>query len=159
MGIFIFAAATDYLDGYFARRYKVSSSFGTFLDPLADKFLTFAGFICIPFIDASQFPWWIIGIIVFRDIFITLLRIWSDLNKQEMETRYTAKLKTFGQMIFLYVVLLTGVLVKAGGFPGKVGSALLESGILGWLFILVMVITVYTGFEYVFINRRLFTRD
>jgi len=158
MAVFVLAAVTDYLDGYYARRYKVSSHLGTFLDPLADKILTFAGFLCIPFIDSAQFPWWIIGIIVFRDIFITVLRVWADHNGVVMETRYLAKVKTLLQMVFLYVVLLTGMLVKTDGVVGRPASAFLESGVLGWLFLLVMIITVYTAIEYLYINRRLFTR-
>ncbi|MEX0681070.1 MAG: CDP-alcohol phosphatidyltransferase family protein [Balneolales bacterium] len=157
--VFILAALTDYLDGFYARRYKVSSSLGIFLDPLADKTLTIAGFICIPFIDPLQFPWWIIVIIILRDIFVTLLRIWSDANGKTMITRYSAKIKTFVQMSFLYIVLLTGVLIKAGGVAGQASRSLLETGVLGWLFIIVMLITVYTALEYLFLNRKLFISD
>ncbi len=156
MVIFIFAAITDYLDGYYARRFNVSSSLGKFLDPLADKILTFAGFICLPFIDPGQFPWWIIGIIVFRDIFVTGLRIWIGHRGLTMHTRYSAKVKTLVQMVFLYVALLTGVVVKAGGYLGSLAIGLLESGLLGWIFIFVMIVTVYTALEYIWINRRLF---
>ncbi len=159
MLVFILAAITDYLDGYFARRYDVSSSLGVFLDPLADKILTFAGFICLAFIDSEQFPCWIIGIIVFRDIFVTGLRIWSDYRGVSMKTLYSAKVKTFAQMIFLYIVLVIGVFYKADGYPGEWSRLLLDSDVFGWLFILVMIITVYTAVEYIWINRRLFTRE
>lgn len=159
MVVFIFAAITDYLDGYYARRYNISSGLGSFLDPLADKILTFAGFICIPFIDPDQFPWWIIGIIIFRDAFITLLRVRSEHDGLMLQTRSTAKIKTLLQMVFLYVVLLTGVVTRSEGMAGRVGHTILESGILGWVFMLVMIITVYTALEYIYINRRLFTRD
>lgn len=158
MGLFIIAAITDYLDGYYARRYNVTSSLGKFLDPLADKILTFAGFICIPFIDASQFPWWIIGVIVFRDIFVTGLRVWSEKQGQVMKTLYSAKIKTTVQMVFLYLILLAGIFVKAGGFAGDAAQLLLSSGIPGVLFIFVMIVTVYTALEYIYINRRLFIR-
>ncbi len=157
MVVFIFAAITDYLDGYYARRYNSSSSLGKFLDPLADKFLTFAGFICLPFIDPVQFPWWIIAIILFRDIFVTGLRVWSDHRSLPMQTRYSAKVKTLVQMIFLYLVLFVGLLFKAGGTVGDLAGMLLQSGVLGWLFLAVMFVTVYTAFEYIWINRRLFT--
>ena len=157
--VFIIAALTDYLDGYYARRYEVTSNTGVFLDPLADKFLTFAGFICIPFLDSGQFPWWIIGVIVFRDIAITALRIWSDYIGFPMQTRYSAKVKTLVQMVFLYVVLLAGAISKAGGMPGDAATALFETGILGWFFYLVMIVTVYTGIEYLYINRRLFKSE
>jgi len=159
MAVFIFAAITDYLDGYYARRYHVTSNLGNFLDPLADKILTFAGFICLPFIDPAQFPWWIIGIIVFRDIFVTGMRVWADHSGRSMRTLYSAKVKTLVQMVFLYIALFAGLLVKAGGTIGELSQILLQSGILGWLFLLVMVITVYTGLEYIWINRRLFIRE
>jgi len=157
--VFIFAAITDYLDGYYARRYNSSSKFGLFLDPLADKILTFAGFICLPFIDAAQFPWWIIGVIVFRDIFVTGLRVWADHMRMPVQTRYSAKVKTLVQMVFLYLALFVGILVKADGTIGELAGMLLQSGVLGWLFIFVMIVTVYTGLEYIWINRRLFVRE
>jgi CDP-diacylglycerol---glycerol-3-phosphate 3-phosphatidyltransferase len=47
--VFLIAALSDIIDGYYARRYDLESDFGVFLDPLADKFLTFAGFVCLPF--------------------------------------------------------------------------------------------------------------
>lgn len=159
MVIFIFAAITDYLDGYYARRYQVSSSLGSFLDPLADKILTIAGFICVPFIDPAQFPWWIITVIIIRDVFITILRVLSDYSGKSLKTSYTAKVKTLVQMVFLYIVLLTGVLVKAEGVIGDAAHIVLSSGVLGWLFIFVMIITVYTAVEYIYSNWRLFTRD
>jgi CDP-diacylglycerol---glycerol-3-phosphate 3-phosphatidyltransferase len=159
MAVFIFAAITDYLDGYYARRYDVSSSMGKFLDPLADKILTFAGFICLPFIDAGQFPWWIIGVIVFRDVFVTGMRVRADQTGMSMQTLYSAKVKTLVQMVFLYLALLVGILVKADGAIGGLSRTLLESGLLGWLFLVVMIVTVYTGLEYIWINRRLFARE
>ncbi len=158
LAVFIAAAITDYLDGFYARRYNASSPLGMFLDPLADKILTFAGFFCLPFIDSGQFPWWIIGIIVFRDILITLLRAWSEHRGKSMKTRYLAKVKTFVQMVFLYAVLILGILLKAGGLVGEYAGYLLGTGIAGLAFYGVMIITVYTALEYVYLNRRLFLK-
>lgn len=64
LAVYIIAAITDYFDGYYARKYKTESDFGVFLDPLADKFLTFSGFFVLPFIDPVQFPWWAIILII-----------------------------------------------------------------------------------------------
>lgn len=154
--IFIFAALTDFFDGYFARRYKATSPFGTFLDPLADKILTFTGFFCLLFIDPVQFPFWMILIILFRDIFVTLLRMWASRKGHAMETRKSAKFKTFVQMFFLYLALTTGILLKAPGPASEMALFFMDTGIPGWLFIFVTAITVYTVFEYLYINRRLF---
>lgn len=156
--VFTIAALTDYFDGYFARRYDVESDFGVFLDPLADKFLTFAGFICLPFLDPTQFPWWAIGLIVFRDISITLLRIYFDRKDIVMETRKTAKAKTAIQMGYLYLALLLGFLMLIPGTTSNVIHTIFSTDIFYWGMLGVTAITVYTGIEYLYINRKLFSK-
>lgn len=155
--VFTVAALTDFFDGYFARKYKVESTFGIFLDPLADKFLTFAGFVCLPFVDASQFVWWAIILIIIRDITITLLRIFSDRKGIVMQTRKTAKIKTATQMGYLYVALLLGFLVLIPGTTTEIVQAIFDTDILYWGLIAVTAITVYSGLEYLYVNRNLFS--
>src|SRR5690625_877077 len=156
IAIFAVAVVTDFFDGYIARLYEAETSYGVFLDPLADKFLTFAGFICLPFIDATQFPWWAIGVIVLRDIIITSMRIVADWRNIPMETRLTAKIKTMSQMIFLYLVLLVGVFVNTDVWLSKYCVQLLESGILWWFMLIIVALTAYSGFEYIYINKNMF---
>lgn len=156
VGIFAVAVVTDFFDGYIARLYGVQSSYGVFLDPLADKILTFAGFICLPFIDATQFPWWAVGVIVFRDIFVTGMRMLADYRNMSMETRYTAKFKTLSQMFFLYSVLLIGVFLETDVWLSAYSVQVMESGILAWLMYAVVLLTVYSWFEYIYINKDLF---
>ncbi|MEX1010634.1 MAG: CDP-diacylglycerol--glycerol-3-phosphate 3-phosphatidyltransferase [Balneolaceae bacterium] len=156
IAVFAVAAVTDIIDGYIARTWKVESRLGVFLDPLADKVLTFSGFICLPFIDPVQFPWWAIGIIVFRDVAITLLRIYAEQKNLPMETRVTAKMKTLLQMIFLYIALLIGVFLQADILFADHVRTLMESDIMGWLMILVVVVTAWSGIEYLWVNRHLF---
>jgi CDP-diacylglycerol--glycerol-3-phosphate 3-phosphatidyltransferase len=157
--IFTIAAITDYFDGYYARKYEVESDFGIFLDPLADKFLTFAGFICLPFLNPVQFPWWAVALIVIRDIGITSLRIFAAKKNITMQTRYSAKIKTAIQMGFLYVALLFGFLILFGGSFGEVVRSVYERNIFYWALITVMAITVYSGIEYLVVNRRLFSSE
>lgn len=157
IAVFAIAAVTDIFDGYIARSYDVESRYGVFLDPLADKILTFAGFICLPFIDSEQFPWWGIGLIVLRDVFVTVLRVYADYRNIPMETRKSAKIKTLLQMIFLYVVLLIGVFLQADIIFSAYVQALMDTFIMGYIMILVVVVTVYTGIEYLYVNRHLFS--
>ncbi|MEX0647277.1 MAG: CDP-alcohol phosphatidyltransferase family protein [Balneolaceae bacterium] len=154
--VFTVAAVTDYFDGYFARIYGVESDFGIFLDPLADKFLTFAGFICLPFLDAEQFPWWAIITIMIRDITITGLRIFASRRQIVLQTRYTAKLKTAIQMGYLYVALLFGFLLLIPGMFSSVVQSIYSTNIFYWGLIGVTLITVYSGLEYLVVNRHLF---
>lgn len=156
VGIFAVAVVTDFFDGYIARLYGVQTSYGVFLDPLADKILTFAGFICLPFIDPTQFPWWAVGVIVFRDIFVTGMRILADYRNMRMETRYTAKFKTLSQMFFLYTVLLIGVFLETDVWLSEYSVQVMESGIMAWLMYGVVLLTVYSWFEYIYINKDLF---
>jgi CDP-diacylglycerol---glycerol-3-phosphate 3-phosphatidyltransferase len=156
VAVFTTAAVTDFFDGYIARHYKAESATGVFLDPLADKFLTFAGFICLPFLDSAQFPWWAVGLIVLRDVAVTVFRIYANKKNLPIQTRFTAKLKTMLQMIFLYVVLLAGVFIQADIMLSGSIREIFESGIFGWAMILIVIITVYSGVEYFFINKKLF---
>lgn len=156
LAIFIVAAVTDYFDGYYARKYKVESPLGMFLDPLADKFLTFSGFIVLPFISADQFPWWAIILIMVRDVLITLFRVYTKRKNQPMLTRFTAKAKTTVQMVFLYIGLVVGLFQNVNFFAGEWVRLLLDTDILLYLMIFVTSVTVYSGVEYLVINRAVF---
>lgn len=157
--VYIIAAITDYFDGYYARKYKVETTLGIFLDPLADKFLTFSGFFVLPFIDAEQFPWWAIGIIIFRDVVITIFRVYTNRKKQPLITRFTAKAKTTIQMIFLYLGLVVGLFQHVDFFLGDWVRLLLETDILLYLLIFVASVTLYSGIEYVVVNKSVFKKS
>ena len=157
--VFAIAAITDAVDGYLARKYDVESEVGIFLDPLADKFLTFAGFVCLPFLDPSQFPWWAVALIVLRDVAITILRIYTKRKNITLETRNTAKVKTAIQMTFLYITLLSGFLLLFGGSFGETIRSIFDTNIFYWSMIIVTAITVYSGIEYVVVNRKILGAD
>jgi CDP-diacylglycerol--glycerol-3-phosphate 3-phosphatidyltransferase len=159
VGIFAVAVVTDFFDGYIARQYGAHTAYGVFLDPLADKLLTFAGFICLPFIDATQFPWWAVYIVVGRDIIITSLRVIAHQNNIIIHTRYSAKVKTMSQMFFLYLTLLVGVFVETDVTISYYSRELLQSGFLGWLLYFIVALTIITGIEYLYINREIFTKS
>lgn len=156
IGVFAVAVVTDFFDGYIARLYGVQTPYGVFLDPLADKFLTFAGFICLPFIDAGQFPWWAVAVILARDVMITSMRVIADYRNFPMETRFTAKFKTLSQMFFLYLVLMVGVFIETDVWLSYYCRELLQSGLLGWGMIAIVLLTVYSGLEYMYLNWNLF---
>jgi CDP-diacylglycerol--glycerol-3-phosphate 3-phosphatidyltransferase len=70
--LFSVASITDYLDGFFARRQRLVSTFGKFLDPLADKLLISAALIML--IPLGRIPAWMVFIIIGRDLAVTGLR-------------------------------------------------------------------------------------
>ncbi|TVQ15468.1 MAG: CDP-alcohol phosphatidyltransferase family protein [Balneolaceae bacterium] len=157
--VFTIAAITDYLDGYIARNYGARSDFGIFLDPLADKVLTFSGFISLSIYFPDLFPWIGVFLIVGRDIFTTLLRVFAKKRGKSIITSNSAKAKTFSQLIFLIIALLAGVFVRTSLPVGDLAAWLLYTGILTWLYFAVVLFTVYTALEYIITNRHLFGRE
>jgi CDP-diacylglycerol--glycerol-3-phosphate 3-phosphatidyltransferase len=158
--VYTAAALTDYFDGHYARKYGVESSLGTFIDPLADKILTFAAFFALPTINAQLFPWWPVVLIVLRDIAVTWMRVHATQRGVEMRTRYSAKVKTFIQMGYLYVALVFGLILSMYNFYGNMARQLAyRTEFLEWGLYLVAAVTLYTGIEYAVVNRNLFRRE
>jgi len=157
--IFTIAALTDFLDGHLARKHEIETSLGIFLDPLADKVLTFSAFFVLPFISTDLFPWWAIGVIVFRDVFITIFRIFAESKNTTMETRKSAKVKTAVQLTFLYIGLLVGVFKGHDNMIGSLADSILDTQIMYILTMFVTAFTAYTGLEYVVVNRQLFSKN
>ncbi len=156
--VYTVAALTDYFDGYYARKMGVETSLGVFLDPLADKILTFSAFIVLPTLNANVFPWWPIILIVIRDIWVTGMRVVATQRGMEMQTSYSAKVKTFIQMGFLYVSLLLGLAITIPNFYGSLARQFFHSGVMTYALYVVAIITLYTGIEYIVQNRKIFQR-
>jgi len=106
---FIFAAAsfTDWLDGYLARKLKMSSPFGAFLDPVADKFLVSTTLLLL--VGAKEIDYITIPaiVIVGREIVISSLREWmAEIGKRaSIAVDYIGKVKTCLQMVALFLLL------------------------------------------------------
>ena len=141
--IFIIASVSDWADGYFARRFNVVSDFGAFFDPLADKFLVLSAFISFLYIDSlSGIHVWMIVIIAFRDLSITLLRIIiNSKGKHVLITTNLAKIKTALQLITINFVLLCLILSNYFEF-------------IYYLMIMTTGITFYTGAHYYYNNAK-----
>ncbi|HDR90841.1 MAG TPA: CDP-alcohol phosphatidyltransferase family protein [candidate division Zixibacteria bacterium] len=103
LGLFAAGAATDWLDGYFARRNKTVTGFGQFADPVADKLLS--GF-ALAVIAATGYSavWPVIGIIT-RDVLVTSFRLWGMSKSKKILPSRTAKAKTAGEMISIIGIM------------------------------------------------------
>jgi CDP-diacylglycerol--glycerol-3-phosphate 3-phosphatidyltransferase len=93
--IFWIAAITDLIDGYLARKHNLISNFGKIADPIADKALTGAAWVGLSIIGVL--PWFATFLILFREIGITLLRLFM-LNKTVVAADRGGKLKTTFQI-------------------------------------------------------------
>jgi len=133
--LFFLLSLTDYFDGYFARRWGLQSSFGEFMDPLADKLLLCGAFISFAFIPGFFIPAWLVAIILFREIFVTVLRVVAIRKKRSIVTEYTGKLKTAFQMLsvfcLLFLLLLKKLFYSPGDISGVFGARVLWTELFG----------------------------
>ena len=103
--IFGLAAITDWLDGYLARHLKQTSSFGAFLDPVADKLMVATALILL--VSLANVETFIAAIIIGREIAISALREWMAIlgESKSVAVSFVGKLKTTVQMIAILLLL------------------------------------------------------
>ena len=129
--LFLFASFSDYLDGYFARKYNTRSRFGEFLDPLADKLLVGAAFICFALIPDFRIPFILIVLILAREIFVTIFRIVAMKKEKPLKTERLGKVKTAVQMVTINIILILLLIKKLGlSLHPEIG---IESGFPVWI--------------------------
>ena len=150
--IFAVAAITDAYDGHLARKYNQITSQGKFLDPLADKILVLSAFFSFAFIGIIDF--WMVGIITFRDMFITGLR-WIISNKGfEFVTSKLSKYKTAFQLI---IIILTLIFLTLESFNMEsfipTVNLIKQYKIIYMLTLFTAIFTAYTGVIYLYTNR------
>jgi cardiolipin synthase (CMP-forming) len=111
--LFVVVALTDWADGYLARRLKMTSSFGAFLDPVADKFLVCAALLVL--VHLGRLHALIALVIIGREIAISALREWmAQIGAlRSVAVHMAGKLKTVVQMVAIPFLLYDGVLFGA----------------------------------------------
>ena len=117
MGIFAFAAITDWLDGWLARRLGLTSAFGAFLDPVADKLMVAAALILL--VALGRADAYLAAIIIGREIAISALREWmAELGAgKSVAVAFAGKLKTVAQMTAIIALLLYEPLIPGVSTP------------------------------------------
>ena len=153
---FFIASITDWADGHFARKFDVVSRFGTFWDPLADKLLILSAFYSFLQIDilSGTIHVWMISIILFRDISITLLRVIINLKGNiVLVTSKIAKLKTLLQIITIIWILSSLTFLEIWELD-IISPNILEQ-LLNMSYFLALsttFLTLYTGLHYYYNN-------
>lgn len=134
-GVFIIAALTDKLDGYIARSRNQITTFGKFMDPLADKLLVAAALISLT--ELQRLSTWVVMIIIAREFAVTGLRTIAAADGIVIAASWWGKLKTTTQIIAIVAVLIN----------------------LPYYSILVyiaVIITIFSGVDYFYKNRKVF---
>ncbi len=136
--LFVVFAATDWLDGYLARKLNQTSAFGAFLDPVADKFLVCASVLVLVHLQRADV--FVALIIIGREIAISALREWMAQigASKSVAVHMVGKLKTVVQMTAIPFLLYDGTLF-----------GLIDTGVWGtWLIWLSAVFTVWSMVYY-----------
>ncbi|MBV6412481.1 MAG: CDP-diacylglycerol--glycerol-3-phosphate 3-phosphatidyltransferase [Xanthomonadales bacterium] len=137
--LFLAAALTDWLDGWVARRFDQASSFGAFLDPVADKLMVVVALVLV--LQRSPAPWLAVvcAVIIGREISISALREWMAELGQRASVRVggIGKIKTIVQMTALTMLIWHDTL---WGLPIRdIGLALL---------VIAAILTLWSAWQY-----------
>jgi len=103
--LFIAACVTDFLDGYLARKYNQITTFGKFMDPLADKLLVCAALICFLADSNTYMPAWVVIVIISREFIISGFRLVAAEKGVTIAASYWGKVKTVVQMAMSIVLV------------------------------------------------------
>lgn len=151
--IFIVASITDAYDGYYARKNDMVTDTGKFLDPLADKILVSSAFISFAVMGLIDF--WMVTLIIFRDLFVTGLRVIMSRKGFTMITSQIAKSKTSVQ---ISIIIFTLTIVSLKGINWFIVTDYLtfvkEYELVYYLTMVTVLFTLYTGFTYIQENRK-----
>lgn len=142
LGLFLIAAATDFLDGFLARRNRQVTRLGKLLDPAADKVLTSAAFISLVEMNPEVTPAWIVVTIVAREFSIGALRSFAASEQMVIPASWLGKVKTVSQIIAIALLI----------FYNKLGSFSHLAPIFLWA---ALILSIISGVEYFLRFRRL----
>lgn len=137
--LFILASVSDFVDGYIARKYNQVSTFGMFLDPLADKFLVIS--VIIVLVERGIFPGWAAFVVIARELAVTSLRLFAVEKDRVIAAANSGKLKTAFTMPALVVMML---------------PFLLPTWLINALWVIILLLTLYSGWEYFYKNMDVF---
>ncbi len=138
LGLYIVGAATDLLDGWFARKYNQISEFGTFLDPISDKIFVVTTLLMLVAVDRIEHFWVMnVAIIIIREFMVSGIREYLGPRHIKLPVTPLAKWKTAVQM-FATGILIVGPFIL-GGYGQMLGQLMLTGA---------SVLTIVTGWIY-----------
>lgn len=145
--IFIVASITDKLDGYIARSRNQVTTFGKFLDPLADKILVLTAMVLL--VELGKIPAWIPIIVLAREFIVSGYRLVAvEKGGQVIAASIWGKLKTVTQMI---AIILAFVDLNSFGacFSGELQNGAFALNLIATIMMIIQAIaTVFSGYDY-----------
>ena len=147
---FLVAASTDWMDGYYARKYGQVTKFGRIFDPFVDKIIICGAFIALVAIENAAVPAWMAIVVVARELLVTSLRGIIEGSGKDFSASWLGKWKMVFQCIAVVAVFMCLVVT-----PSSDSMNLVRTGSL-WI---AMGITVYSGFDYVLAATRVLSAN
>lgn len=149
--LFLLVAATDFLDGYLARRDNQVTAFGRIADPFVDKVLVIGVMVFLAVLDWSRewFPAWFVVTVLAREFLVTAIRGYVESLGLSFGADWLGKVKMVVQCIAISIVLF----MFSFPFPAGVMRFLGQAGhVFVWM---TLIATVGSGLSYVFKTKRL----
>ena len=143
--IFCLASLTDMLDGKIARSRGLVTNFGKIMDPLADKILVYSA-LCL-FIDDKIISGWMLIVILAREFAVAGMRTVAASEGRVLAAGMSGKIKTVLQM-FPVIFIILGLAIPAYSIIYKIGMV---------VFFASLIMTVYSGVEYIYKNKDVFS--
>ena len=140
--VFLFAAVSDAIDGYIARKFDQVSDLGKFLDPIADKLLISAALVAL--VSLGEIETWAAAVIILREIFMTAYRFYYYMKEASFSASRIAKNKTLMQIIAISVFIIYKKLPYADELH-TAGTVILYIAVF---------LTVYSAVEYIVKHSR-----
>lgn len=131
--VFIIASLTDFLDGYLARKLNLVTTFGKFIDPLADKLLVMAALLLLA--DAGLVWSWLVIVILAREFIVSGIRLVAISEGKVIAAGNLGKYKTASTMVAIIFMFISPLYI--------IGY---------WIMILALVLTVVSGYDYLVKN-------
>jgi CDP-diacylglycerol---glycerol-3-phosphate 3-phosphatidyltransferase len=133
--LFVIASVTDFLDGYFARKYQMITTMGKFLDPIADKIIVNTAMILM--IPIGRIPAWIVAVTIIRDLIVDVIRSIASSEGIFIQASILGKQKTVTQLI-----AVTALMIHYSIFG-------VNAHVVGTVILYVaLFLTVYSGVDY-----------
>ncbi len=153
--LFVIAALTDMVDGTIARLLHQKSRFGAFMDPVADKLMMLAGVVLLTI--SGTLPWWLMALIVGRDLHISLGFLYLSYRSVPVEFRPTilSKLTTLFQILAIAFGFVVASLEAGFTLPAWI---LPFANFLPWVIIVTALLTAITAVQYTVIGLRMLRR-
>lgn len=156
--IFIIASITDKLDGYIARSRNQVTTFGKFLDPIADKILVLAAMLIL--VEMNKLPAWIPIVVLFREFLVSGYRLIAvEKGGKVIAASVWGKLKTVTQMIAIILAFIDTSYYGAFINAGLTGYNYIINLLMSGMMTISVIATIFSGYDYIKNGKDLFKEN